>query len=74
MDINELKVWLKTYWFTNRQEAEESARIANDYLGIGRYKLNFRWFGRSDIEELNKQRGAKVATAEDFEKKLKSLL
>lgn len=74
MEINIIKQWLKEHWFTNRYEAEEAARIANDYLGVGKYKLNFRWFGRSDIEQLNKERGSKTATAEMFEKMLKSVV
>ena len=74
MEINIIKQWLKEHWFTNRHEAEEAARIANDYFGIGKYKLNFRWFGRSDIEQLNKERGSKIVTAEMFEKMLKNLI
>ena len=58
----------------DRHEAEEAARIANDYLGVGKYKLNFRWFGRSDIEQLNKEKGSKTATAEMFEKMLQSVV
>lgn len=75
MEERTKRITLRPNEFSEILKLRESKKTIKDYYNkSGNYQVWLTEKEQRFIEELNKERGAKVATAEDFEKKLKSLL